>query len=104
MKLFQQTIAQFAAAALLLPQITNAADCTAQDQVFPWGQTAVNMMWSLRDWGCNNAWSSDIKIVPQSEYCFDNYQPCWNGWWYYHKHPTQQACWVRQFNSNTPLF
>ncbi|KAH8897451.1 hypothetical protein GQ53DRAFT_743144 [Thozetella sp. PMI_491] len=73
--------------------VSSAADCTAQDQVFPWGDTAVQMMWSMRDYGCSNAWWQNIKIVPQGNWCYSGGAPCWNGWWYFHNHPSQQACW-----------
>lgn len=93
MKLSTQSLSSLTA--VLLPCLSQAATCTAENQVFPWADTAVQMMWSMRAWGCENNWWGSIKVVPQGNWCYNNYSPCWNGWWYYHNHASQQACWVR---------
>ena len=100
MKLSLPTITRLAAVAFLMPQLASAADCTAWDQVFPWGQPAVEMMWGLRSFGCTNNWWRDIRIVPSGNACFSGGSPCWNGWFYFRGHPSQQACWVSTPSSN----
>src|SRR5260370_988094 len=86
---------QFVSSALALVlsyhvSVTNAANCSPPNQVF-WDSTAVDMMWSMRSYLCSNVWWENIKVVPAGNWCGGF---CYNGWWYVHNHPSQQACWV----------
>src|SRR5436190_6276957 len=71
--------------------VTNAANCSPVDRE-PWSQTAVNLMWSLRQAWCSGPWWANIKVVPSGDWCDGSH--CYSGWWYGHNHPSQQACWV----------
>ncbi|KAI5460608.1 hypothetical protein BGZ63DRAFT_425110 [Mariannaea sp. PMI_226] len=85
------SLLSIATALWLFPTASYAADCTKANDVFPWGQDAVEMMWQLRAIGCGQHWWENWSLT--GHICSNNYAPCWEGSWYFHNHPSQQSCW-----------
>ncbi|KAL3469732.1 hypothetical protein BJX99DRAFT_251768 [Aspergillus californicus] len=72
----------------------NAADCTAPNAQF-WSNSAVQMMWSMREYACVNHWSENIVIVPDGGWCDagGGFVSAYWGEWHLAGLQSQTQCW-----------
>ncbi|KAL3471216.1 hypothetical protein BJX99DRAFT_263492 [Aspergillus californicus] len=80
---------------LTLLTTTQAADCTDPDAAV-FSVAARDMMWSIRDWLCTNAWWESTEAEPQGAWCDKGggIISAYQGSWTIRGVGSQQECWV----------
>jgi hypothetical protein len=61
-------LAKIAIAISGMVSVALAADCTAKNTQY-YSAYAVDMMWSVRQWLCPNAWGQSITAGPAGNWC-----------------------------------